>query len=253
MKTRKTWLTYAIFSIIVLFFNAKISAQVGIGTTTPNASAALDIVSNGNDTGVLFPRMTTIQRDAIASPATGLLIYNITTNSFNYNMGTSGTPNWVNISNTRRSARFGGGADTTTNLNTAALVNVPVFNVFFFNDDTTLFVANPTIRTLTIGETGRYRISINMALLRTTTGNDINVQAFLNVNGANIGAGFAIGHAFIRGGGNAVNESSINMTDVILLNAGDVLAVQVQAEGNGTPTVVNRQINSSGFFIEKLD
>jgi len=48
-------------------------AQVGIGTTTPNASAQLDISSN--DKGVLTPRLTASQRNAISNPATGLLVF----------------------------------------------------------------------------------------------------------------------------------------------------------------------------------
>lgn len=44
--------------------------QVGINTQSPHPSSALDIVSANK--GVLVPRMTTSQRDLIASPATGL-------------------------------------------------------------------------------------------------------------------------------------------------------------------------------------
>jgi hypothetical protein len=51
--------------------------NVGIGTVTPDASSALDITSTTG--GVLFPRMTGTQRDAISSPANGLVIYNTTT------------------------------------------------------------------------------------------------------------------------------------------------------------------------------
>jgi hypothetical protein len=53
-------------------------AQVGIGTTTPNASAKLEV--NSTTQGFLPPRMTTAQRDAISSPADGLVIYNTTNN-----------------------------------------------------------------------------------------------------------------------------------------------------------------------------
>lgn len=42
------------------------------------ASAVLDIRSSGNNKGVLFPRMTTTQMNAISSPAEGLMIYNTT-------------------------------------------------------------------------------------------------------------------------------------------------------------------------------
>ncbi|TAD83748.1 MAG: hypothetical protein EAY75_14485 [Bacteroidetes bacterium] len=50
-----------------------LAQNVGIGTTTPHASAMLDI--NSTTKGILLPRMDSIQRNAIASPAQGLLIY----------------------------------------------------------------------------------------------------------------------------------------------------------------------------------
>ena len=53
------------------------SGNVGINTQTPNASALLDVSSTTQ--GFLPPRMTTTQRDAISSPAAGLVIYNTTT------------------------------------------------------------------------------------------------------------------------------------------------------------------------------
>ena len=49
--------------------------QVGIGTNTPDPSAALEVVATAQDKGVLIPRLTQAQRNAIASPANGLLIY----------------------------------------------------------------------------------------------------------------------------------------------------------------------------------
>lgn len=59
-------------------------AQVGINedNSSPNASAMLDIKSN--DKGLLIPRMTTTQRTAINSPASGLLVYDTNTDSFWY-------------------------------------------------------------------------------------------------------------------------------------------------------------------------
>ncbi|MBX3011510.1 MAG: hypothetical protein KF832_08370 [Caldilineaceae bacterium] len=53
------------------------TAGVGIGTDTPHASAIVDI--DFTNRGVLFPRLTTGQRDGISAPATGLLLYNTTT------------------------------------------------------------------------------------------------------------------------------------------------------------------------------
>ena len=51
-------------------------AQVGVGTTTPDASAALEIESTTK--GFLPPRMDTAARNAIDSPVAGLVIYNTT-------------------------------------------------------------------------------------------------------------------------------------------------------------------------------
>ncbi len=56
-----------------------IAQRVGIGTTTPAASAQLDVSSTTK--GFLPPRMTASQRDLISNPATGLIIFNTNTNS----------------------------------------------------------------------------------------------------------------------------------------------------------------------------
>ena len=98
--------------IVILFFISKVSlvgAQTGIGTTTPNASAKLDVSSA--DKGFLPPRVALTATNTFApvtglsgaSPlatAAGLLVYNTTSNSnvtpgYYYWSGTS----WVLISN----------------------------------------------------------------------------------------------------------------------------------------------------------
>jgi hypothetical protein len=66
--------------------------SVGIGTTTPNSSAQLDVTSTTK--GMLIPRMAEAEKTAILSPVQGLMIFNTTTNSFQYYNGVS----WVNIS-----------------------------------------------------------------------------------------------------------------------------------------------------------
>ncbi len=67
-----------IFFLFCLVLALNLSAQTGIGTTTPNASAKLDVYSTNK--GFLPPRVTlTSETDAttIASPAEGLLVYNL--------------------------------------------------------------------------------------------------------------------------------------------------------------------------------
>lgn len=65
--------------------------NVGIGTTTPNASSILELSSNNK--GLLITRLTTAQRNAIASPATGLVIFNTDNNNFEYYSGSV----WVTL------------------------------------------------------------------------------------------------------------------------------------------------------------
>jgi Protein of unknown function (DUF1566) len=74
--------------LLVTFFVSFSHAQnVGIGTTNHDSSAVLDVASTAK--GFLPPRMTSTQRDAIASPATGLTIYNTTNKSLESFNGTA--------------------------------------------------------------------------------------------------------------------------------------------------------------------
>ena len=79
---------YRVLTISVLLFFALtgMAQNVGFGTTTPAASAQLDVTSSTK--GFLPPRMTTAQRNAIASPAAGLTIYNTTVNCLQWWNGT---------------------------------------------------------------------------------------------------------------------------------------------------------------------
>jgi len=81
-------------TLSILFTTYFASAQVGVGTTTPHASAVLDVTSTTQ--GLLPPRMTQAQRDAIASPASGLLIWCTNCGSAGEFQGYNGTT-WTNL------------------------------------------------------------------------------------------------------------------------------------------------------------
>lgn len=70
---------FLIFAVIFLRFNS-FSQSVGIGTNTPNANAILDVTSSAK--GLLIPRMTQTQRDAMVNPPSGMLLYMNGTNDF---------------------------------------------------------------------------------------------------------------------------------------------------------------------------
>ncbi len=92
--------------ILLAFFSVEILAQsVGIGTTTPNTNAILDV--NSTTKGLLVPRMTTAQRTAIAGVA-GLVVYDSDFREFYHHDGlgwrkilnniiwnSSSTRNWI--------------------------------------------------------------------------------------------------------------------------------------------------------------
>ncbi len=71
-----------IFLLTPLLLNAQTNKNVGIGTTTPDPSAVLDITST--DKGVLIPRMSSVQRTAINTPASGLMVYDTDSLCFFY-------------------------------------------------------------------------------------------------------------------------------------------------------------------------
>jgi len=66
--------------VFLLSVCSTITAQVGIGTTTPETSAALDVSST--DKGFLMPRMTTSQREAILNPVNSLTVFDTDTKTF---------------------------------------------------------------------------------------------------------------------------------------------------------------------------
>ena len=73
------------YSIIVA------GGRMVVGATTSDAAAILELKSTTQ--GVLFPRMTTTQRDAIGTPPDGLVIYNTTTNALEARENSV----WVNL------------------------------------------------------------------------------------------------------------------------------------------------------------
>ena len=107
------------FLLNALLIASFAEAQTGIGTTTPNASAKLDVSSTNK--GFLPPRMTYAQRTAISSPAEGLMVYQTDGTSGLYYYGSSG---WIYIINSTTNvvSVVNGGTGTTTATGTGSVV-----------------------------------------------------------------------------------------------------------------------------------
>jgi hypothetical protein len=97
--------------LFLLIQKAHAQNNVGVGAT-PHASAALDVTSTNK--GMLIPRLTTAQRTAIASPATGLLVFDATTESFWFKSAT----NWVELVDTSNNLLKKSGSNIYTTGNT---------------------------------------------------------------------------------------------------------------------------------------
>lgn len=116
-----------LFLFFFLLYSAISFAQnIGVGTSAPSPSAKLEISSQNS--GLLVPRLTKIQRDAIVAPATGLWIFQTdNTQGFYYNNGTPSVPAWARVLidstvNELCISDFGAVADGLTD-NTTAIQN----------------------------------------------------------------------------------------------------------------------------------
>ena len=98
---KHTKVLLASVTILLSFGKGNAQNNVGIGTNTPNPNAILDMQSTTQ--GVLVPRLTTAQRNAIAAPTEGLMVYDIDVNCFFFYESTAAV--WQNLCS-------GGGAGT---------------------------------------------------------------------------------------------------------------------------------------------
>ena len=129
---------------IGLIITLNVNAQTGIGTTTPNASAKLDVFSTNK--GFLPPRVTlTSATDAttIASPAEGLLVYNLGSSGLQSGYYYWNSANWSTIA-TASSTGSGVAASNMVNLYAKAYSTA--------SGD----IANASGHTFTVAVSGRY-------------------------------------------------------------------------------------------------
>jgi trimeric autotransporter adhesin len=122
-----------VFVLLALAYNVE-AQSVGIGTTTPEASAALEIKSNTK--GLLIPVMTSISRNAIAAPAKGLMVYDSSAKAFYYHTGTA----WKSFG----SANVLADADGNTKVEVERTANDDIVRITTGGTDHTWFQKNNT-------------------------------------------------------------------------------------------------------------
>ncbi len=148
-----------LLSAMLFFISGIAVAQVGINTTNPDPSSALDIISTSK--GLLIPRMATTDRNGITNPATGLLIFNTTLNDVEYNAGTPSLPKWVSattssngLSTTSGTTQLGGDLTKATTISALSATNKLTFTgtgVNMFNVDSNTLSVDGTNNRIGIG------------------------------------------------------------------------------------------------------
>ncbi|MBL7813921.1 MAG: tail fiber domain-containing protein [Saprospiraceae bacterium] len=204
---KQSILCLLVFASIQLSF----AQNVGINTTTPHNSAALDITAT--DKGILVPRLTTTQRTNIISPATGLLVFDMDENKFYFYDGTTWSavaptqeeidpkiapltlnkvPHWngvqlVNGQITDNNSAVGIGTSGSPNSLLTVGDNLsftgldPVMSVNTSNDESILIGDAGTEQGILLGFKGNQIQGLSGANLET------NSHLLLNPNGGNIG------------------------------------------------------------------
>lgn len=202
------------FTILAVFFLATtqlVQAQVGIGTITPAPSSALDVTSTTR--GVLIPRMTAVQRTAIAAPAEGLMVYQLDA-PVGLWMFISGA--WVRMTNVNDGSGYGpatGFAANTTGAVIAVVLGgtpIPLPNAQNLGSSVTVNGANTVF---TVGTTGRYRIAYSINLTAA-----LLVSSRLTLNGTPLAASSI---------NPVLSLSRLSAEVVVNLTAGDALSLEL--------------------------
>ncbi|MFC4263742.1 hypothetical protein ACFOWM_12675 [Ferruginibacter yonginensis] len=255
-------------------------SNVGIGTPTPNASAKLDVSSTTQ--GMLVPRMTAAQRTAIASPATGLMVYQTDAPAgfYFYNgaawvpsqtVPAGGTTGQVLTKvdatdfNTQWATPLSGGA----RLELRATKNTTQTLVLSTSASPDLVTYESVVTTPTLGTyaNNAYTVGTNGAglyLIQTrnsmvdnaTPNNTLGAYNYLEVNGSAYGSFNNIYPSFvsnvsIRSATNSAIRSGTQYMFLVFLNAGDVIRIRATGTNSSTPQALSND-GGTQLMIVKL-
>jgi hypothetical protein len=141
--------------------------RLGIGTTSPHPSAVLEIA--GTDGGILIPRMTAAERNGIAEPATGLMVYVTDPAGFWFFNGSS----WTAVA-----ASSGGGGGSTSSIADAD-GNTKIDVEFIPNEDQIRFQTNGLER-MRINADGMVGIGTDMPGGTFDVAGDVQADLFID-------------------------------------------------------------------------
>ena len=230
--------TSVVLTAMISFYSAT-GQSVGIGTTTPDASAILDIKSTNK--GLLVPQVSlTSSTDVttVPTPATGLLVYNTSDaiasgTGFYYNSGTTVAPVWTKLQSSSSSGwGLAGNAGTDTAVNFLGTTDLKPLR-------------------LRINNTWAGQLGITNVLLGTNAG--AIVDESLTAGGYNVGIGNSAlrltteGHNNVAIGaaamfGNFTDNSSVAIGDTAMFFNDDITGI-----GNLNTAVGSHSMAFSGY------
>jgi hypothetical protein len=153
---------FATLAMAAMGFLAQAQNNVGINTT-PDASAALDVgFPTSTPKGMLVPRMSTAQRNAITAPAKGLMVFDSSLNNFYFHNGTA----WTTVSG----SSSGPAVQVHATATTAQTFTCYGLNRYSFNFNNTVGGAGSSAFTagnaFTVSATtsGLYHINVNLLI-----------------------------------------------------------------------------------------
>ncbi|KFF22186.1 hypothetical protein [Chryseobacterium sp. JM1] len=209
MKTNSTTakikvLLLALLLVFGQFYSQIQNGSVGINTSSPNVNSVLDVVSGNNNKGILIPRLTENQRNAIIinkPKDDGLTIYNTTEDCFNY--WSFADDEWksvcgqmgkavftVDCSNTKVMGTYVKGRDLTTSNYLNISVNVTKIGNYTISGTTingynfygTGTFLNTGVQTIQIGGQGTPQNVQTDDVTLTANGNDVTCTPAVSVN-----------------------------------------------------------------------
>jgi hypothetical protein len=199
----------SILLFALLFATTLTQAQIGIGTNTPNASSQLDISSTSR--GLLPPRMTAAQRNAISTPAAGLIVWCNDCGSKGEIQIYDGTE-WVNLIGGTRQMSFT--SATTTKLGSdidgEAASDQSGYSIAISSDGTSVAIGAP-YNDEGGSNAGQVRVYNYNGIIWTKIGTDIDGEAANDWSGYSVaissdGTTVAIGAPYNGVGGNQVGQ-----------------------------------------------